>query len=41
MVLTVFGFVAMGYTTILTVQAWANDAGGPQLPSYCDPEGRN
>ncbi|KAH6686308.1 vacuolar amino acid transporter 3 [Plectosphaerella plurivora] len=40
-ILTIFGFVAMGYTTILTVQAWANDAGGPKLPSYCDPDGGN
>lgn len=40
-VLTVFGFVAMAYTTILTVKAWANDTSGPKLPSYCDPDGGN
>lgn len=38
-VLTIFGFVAMAYTTVLTVKAWAGESGGPQLPGYCDPEG--
>lgn len=29
----------MGYTTILTVKAWASDTSGPKLPGYCDPDG--
>ncbi|KAH6626905.1 transmembrane amino acid transporter protein-domain-containing protein [Chaetomium sp. MPI-SDFR-AT-0129] len=36
--LCVFGFVAMAYTTSLTVMSWANDEGGG-LPSHCDPKG--
>ncbi|KAJ9143721.1 Vacuolar amino acid transporter 3 [Pleurostoma richardsiae] len=34
-VLCVFGFVAMAYTTSLTVMSWAKGSGEP-LPSYCD-----
>jgi proton-coupled amino acid transporter len=34
--LCIFGFVAMAYTTSLTVISWAN-SGGPDLPRYCDP----
>jgi proton-coupled amino acid transporter len=33
--LCVFGFVAMAYTTSLTVMSWASGGGG-SLPSYCD-----
>lgn len=36
LVLCGFGFVAMAYTTSLTVISWAQ-SGGPQLPRYCDP----
>jgi proton-coupled amino acid transporter len=32
--LCIFGFVAMAYTTSLTVMSWAS--GGDELPSYCD-----
>ncbi|SPN98944.1 related to AVT3 - vacuolar transporter, involved in amino acid efflux from the vacuole [Cephalotrichum gorgonifer] len=34
--LCVFGFIAMGYTTSLTVISWAQSE-GPDLPRYCDP----
>ncbi|KAL1881820.1 hypothetical protein Daus18300_000873 [Diaporthe australafricana] len=34
--LCIFGFVAMAYTTILTVQSWASGETGPNLPGYCD-----
>lgn len=34
--LCIFGFVAMAYTTSLTVMSWANGGGGGRLPSYCD-----
>ena len=37
--LCVFGFVAMAYTTSLTVMSWANSSGGEKLPSYCDLKG--
>ena len=37
--LCVFGFVAMAYTTSLTVMSWANDNGGGGLPSHCDMKG--
>jgi solute carrier family 36 (proton-coupled amino acid transporter) len=33
--LCIFGFVAMAYTTSLTVMSWAN-SGGSSPPSYCD-----
>lgn len=32
--LCVFGFIAMAYTTSLTVLSWANAA--PKNPGYCD-----
>lgn len=34
--LCIFGFVAMAYTTTLTVQSWASGEDGPKLPGYCD-----
>ena len=34
-VLCVFGFIAMAYTTSLTVMAWANGGDGGS-PGYCD-----
>ncbi|KAK3308138.1 transmembrane amino acid transporter protein-domain-containing protein [Chaetomium strumarium] len=34
--LCIFGFIAMAYTTSLTVMSWANDSGGGGLPSHCD-----
>lgn len=38
--LCVFGFVAMAYTTSLTVMSWANNSGGGGgAPSYCEPKG--
>ncbi|KAH8908857.1 hypothetical protein BR93DRAFT_877280 [Coniochaeta sp. PMI_546] len=37
-ILCVFGFVAMAYTTSLTVMSWANGS-GEGLPSYCDKRG--
>jgi proton-coupled amino acid transporter len=36
--LCIFGFVAMAYTTSLTVMAWAGDS-GPQLPGHCESRG--
>lgn len=33
--LCIFGIVAMGYTTSLTIMSWAK-ASGPALPGYCD-----
>ncbi|KXX78101.1 Vacuolar amino acid transporter 3 [Madurella mycetomatis] len=36
--LCVFGFVAMAYTTSLTIMSWANDSGSG-MPSYCDRKG--
>ncbi|KAG6007208.1 hypothetical protein E4U21_006227 [Claviceps maximensis] len=33
-ILCIFGFVAMAYTTSLTVMSWANAE--PQVPGYCD-----
>ncbi|KAI1138764.1 vacuolar amino acid transporter 3 [Hypoxylon sp. FL0543] len=36
-VLCVFGFIAMAYTTSLTVISWASGPSGPSLPKYCDP----
>lgn len=38
-ILCVFGFVAMAYTTSLTVMSWANGS-GEGLPSYCDKRGK-
>ncbi|ROT39150.1 vacuolar amino acid transporter 3 [Sodiomyces alkalinus F11] len=38
-VLCVFGFVAMAYTTTLTVVSWASGPSGPTLPGHCDPKG--
>ncbi|KAM0324081.1 hypothetical protein ACHAQA_008270 [Verticillium albo-atrum] len=38
-ILCVFGFVAMSYTTILTVMNWAAGPSGPPLPGYCDSKG--
>lgn len=35
-ILCVFGFIAMGYTTSLTVYSWASAPSGPSLPGYCD-----
>ncbi|XDG01988.1 hypothetical protein ABKA04_001603 [Annulohypoxylon sp. FPYF3050] len=35
--LCVFGFIAMAYTTSLTVISWASGPSGPSLPKYCDP----
>ncbi|KAI2641635.1 transmembrane amino acid transporter protein-domain-containing protein [Hypomontagnella submonticulosa] len=37
-VLCVFGFIAMAYTTSLTVISWASGPSGPSLPRYCDPK---
>ncbi|GAB1314954.1 hypothetical protein MFIFM68171_05164 [Madurella fahalii] len=38
--LCVFGFVAMAYTTSLTIMSWANDSGSGGMPSYCDSKGK-
>lgn len=37
--LCIFGFVAMAYTTVLTVKSWADGDTGPVLPGYCDTKG--
>ena len=37
MVLCAFGFVAMAYTTSLTVLSWTNSE--PSAPGYCDTKG--
>jgi solute carrier family 36 (proton-coupled amino acid transporter) len=37
-ILCIFGFVAMAYTTSLTIISWADE--GPKLPKYCDNVGR-
>ncbi|KAK4127544.1 hypothetical protein N657DRAFT_641549 [Parathielavia appendiculata] len=37
--LCIFGFVAMAYTTSLTVMSWAKDSGGGGLPSHCNIRG--
>lgn len=34
--LCVFGFVAMAYTTSLTILSWANASTEPPMPRYCD-----
>jgi proton-coupled amino acid transporter len=36
-ILCIFGFIAMAYTTALTVMSWANSE--PKLPGYCDKRG--
>lgn len=36
-VLCIFGFVAMAYTTALTVMSWASEE--PKEPGYCDRRG--
>ncbi|KAK0383489.1 hypothetical protein NLU13_9400 [Sarocladium strictum] len=36
-ILCIFGFVAMAYTTSLTIINWADE--GPKLPGYCDKVG--
>ncbi|KAI0381859.1 transmembrane amino acid transporter protein-domain-containing protein [Hypomontagnella monticulosa] len=36
--LCIFGFIAMAYTTSLTVISWASGPSGPSLPKYCDPK---
>lgn len=38
-ILCIFGFVAMAYTTALTVKSWAGGESGPSLPGYCDKRG--
>ncbi|KAI0124221.1 transmembrane amino acid transporter protein-domain-containing protein [Xylariales sp. AK1849] len=35
-ILCIFGFIAMAYTTALTVISWASGPSGPSLPKYCD-----
>lgn len=35
-VLCIFGFCAMAYTTALTLSSWAGEDTGPSLPGYCD-----
>ncbi|KAM7196436.1 Transmembrane amino acid transporter domain containing protein [Rhypophila sp. PSN 637] len=37
--LCIFGFIAMAYTTSLTVMSWANGGGGGRAPGYCDTRG--
>lgn len=37
--LCIFGFIAMAYTTTLTVMSWANAGEGGGSPSYCDAKG--
>ncbi len=34
-VLGVFGFVAMAYTTSLTIMSWAHSSGGSGPPTHC------
>jgi proton-coupled amino acid transporter len=36
LLLCIFGFIVMAYTTSLTVMSWANGSAEPGLPSYCD-----
>ncbi|CCF45776.1 hypothetical protein CH063_03692 [Colletotrichum higginsianum] len=38
-VLCIFGFVAMAYTTTLTVYSWAGGSSEPTPPGYCDRRG--
>ncbi|RFU34624.1 hypothetical protein B7463_g1703, partial [Scytalidium lignicola] len=35
-ILCIFGFIVMVYTTSLTVLSWASGGAEPSLPSYCD-----
>ncbi|CAK7232255.1 hypothetical protein SBRCBS47491_008206 [Sporothrix bragantina] len=35
-VLCIFGFIAMAYTTSLTILSWANSSSEPKTPGYCD-----
>ncbi|KUI60793.1 Vacuolar amino acid transporter 3 [Cytospora mali] len=35
-ILCIFGFIAMAYTTALTLTSWAGGETGPSLPGYCD-----
>ncbi|VBB75657.1 Putative vacuolar amino acid transporter [Podospora comata] len=37
--LCIFGFVAMAYTTSLTVMSWASGSEGGGAPGYCDSKG--
>ncbi|KAI0138849.1 vacuolar amino acid transporter 3 [Pestalotiopsis sp. NC0098] len=37
--LCIFGFIAMAYTTSLTIISWAAGPSGPPLPKYCDGKG--
>ncbi|KAH8652417.1 vacuolar amino acid transporter 3 [Xylariales sp. PMI_506] len=37
--LCIFGFIAMAYTTSLTIISWASGNSGPSLPKYCDGKG--
>jgi proton-coupled amino acid transporter len=34
--LCIFGFIVMAYTTSLTIISWASGNEEPSLPSYCD-----
>jgi len=34
-ILGIFGFVAMAYTTSLTVMSWANGSAAPDGPDHC------
>ncbi|ERT02218.1 solute carrier family 36 (proton-coupled amino acid transporter) [Sporothrix schenckii 1099-18] len=36
LVLCFFGFIAMAYTTSLTILSWANSSTEPAIPGYCD-----
>ncbi|KAK1539525.1 transmembrane amino acid transporter [Colletotrichum costaricense] len=38
-ILCIFGFVAMAYTTTLTVYSWAGGSDGAKPPAYCDRRG--
>ncbi|OLN84972.1 Vacuolar amino acid transporter 3-like protein 1 [Colletotrichum chlorophyti] len=37
--LCIFGLIAMGYTTTLTVYSWAGGSSEPSSPGYCDRRG--
>lgn len=39
--LCIFGFVVMVYTTSLTVISWASGDAEPELPGYCDKQQLN
>ncbi|KAJ4414166.1 hypothetical protein N0V85_003263 [Neurospora sp. IMI 360204] len=39
--LCIFGFIAMAYTTTLTVMSWASAGDGGGSPGYCDAKGLN